>query len=487
MHDALITTDHLWNISSWNAAAERVYGWSAEEAHGRSIIDLLQTQWDNDDARLAAEENVTHGEHWEGEVSQVRKDGRKVRILSAVSRLRDNAGEMAGVVAVNRDVTDQRAVEAALEDARARLMVAQRLEALGRMAGGVAHDFNNLLSVVLGSADLLRVSITHTDSSQKHLRMITHAAERGAALTRQLLAFGRQPIGQQETVEFGQVLRNLEELILRLAGERILVQMQISPAPLFVRSDRSQIEQVVLNLVINARDAMPERGHLCISLDQEGRDVILKVSDTGVGMDEATRARIFEPFFTTRSQQGTGLGLSVVFGVIKQAKGHIDVLTAMGKGTTFVIRLPLLEGMHIPVPSPHPPLCDPGNCRVLLAEDQESVREVVAALLEDLGHSVSVARDGIDAMRLVDNGIRFDLLITDVVMPRMGGPELANRLRKRRPNLPILYLSGFPAEDNSGMATWPVGILQSKPVTRQELALSIARAMMQMQEITKAY
>ena len=357
----------------------------------------------------------------------------------------------------------QRVVERteALQSAEERLRQSQKLEAIGKLAGGVAHDFNNLLTAIMGYSELLLSHLQPEDQARKNAEQIRHAAVRAAALTHQLLAFGRRQVLAAKVLDLNAVAMNLEPMLRRLIGEDL--ELVIVPCPGLgqVRADPGQIEQVIMNLAINARDAMPRGGKLTIEtanveLDagyvrqqvsvRPGPYVLLAVSDTGCGMNAETQAHIFEPFFTTKEQgKGTGLGLATVYGIVKQSDGYVWVYSEPGHGTTFKIYLPRIDGVSTtaePDEARSAPVS--GRETILLVEDEEAVRDLVRGVLEGCGYSVLLAQNGEEALRLSGGHEGpIHLMVTDVVMPRMSGRELAERLASPRPTMKVLYISGY--------------------------------------------
>jgi PAS domain S-box-containing protein len=360
--------------------------------------------------------------------------------------------------ALEREIDERRRAEEALRGVQEQLLQAQKMEAIGRLAGGVAHDFNNLLTVVLSYTDLLIPTLDPTDRRRNYLEEVQRAGERGAALTQQLLAFSRQQVIERKVLDLARIVLEMDAMIRRLVGEDVVVEAVIAPDLGRIKADASSIEQVILNLVVNARDAMPEGGKLTIEaenvdLDETygrehlggiaGEHVLLAISDTGVGMDRATQQRIFEPFFTTKAK-GTGLGLATVFGIVKQAGGNLWVSSEPGKGTIIKVYLPRThEVAHREVPRSTVRLFQ-GTETILVAEDEEQLRQVVRRTLENQGFSVLIASSGMEAIELCEQHPgKIDLLLTDMVMPRMSGRELADRLAPLRPSMKVLYISGY--------------------------------------------
>jgi signal transduction histidine kinase len=348
------------------------------------------------------------------------------------------------------DVTDMRR-------AQERVQQAQRLEAIGRLAGGIAHDFNNLLTVVYTCCALLQRRLREGDPLRTYVEQIDTAAKRGGDLTRQVLSFARDRAVEPRIVDMNDVLRKMTALLKRLIGDDVELRENFDPSLLPVRVDRSQLEQVVMNLALNGRDAMPQGGKLVVSTTNvdlnaaqanelglaRGEYVLLGISDTGVGMDEATRARVFEPFFTTKAGKGTGLGLATSFGIVRQSSGAIAVESTPGKGATVRVWLPAADRPIDDENEPPPSAARPGTETVLLVDDDDPVREPLAEFLRLYGFTILEARSGLTA---IEHAKRYagdiDVLVTDVVMPRMGGKSLAESLIALRPNLKVLYLTG---------------------------------------------
>jgi signal transduction histidine kinase len=368
--------------------------------------------------------------------------------------LRDREGAVKGILSIIADVTDKRRLEEQLRQAL-------KMEAVGRLAGGVAHDFNNILTVITGYGQMLAERIPEDDDMRADLEEILRAADHAGALTSQLLVFSRHKVSNPQVVCLSEIVCRLEKMLRRMIGEDVELFTQTKPDLGKVRADPAQIEQVVLNLAVNARDAMPKGGRLTIEmenveLDQTyarrhigvnpGRYAMIAVSDTGTGMDAETRIRLFEPFFTTKEKgKGTGLGLSTVYGIVKQCGGEIWVYSEVGLGTTFKIYLPLVAG---PEPAEAgPPAIEPiagGAETVLLVEDEAVVRKLVRNILTEQGYSVLESSDPHDALRVCQQHPEtIDLLLTDVVMPHMSGRDLADRALALRPGMRVLYMSGY--------------------------------------------
>ena len=433
-----------------NEAAVRVYGYSQEEFKSMTILDF-QPEEEKTKMLSYLKENSGDG-LYRGHWTHRKKDGKIIEVETTVHELEYSGKRVRLIVA--QDVSERHILEQQLRQS-------QKMEAVGRLAGGVAHDFNNLLMVIKGHTELLRNVLPPADEYSRKVEQIERAADRASGLTRQLLAFSRLQMLQPKVMNLNDAVSDMGRLLPRLIGEDIELIIRPSQTLGAIRADASQMEQIIMNLVVNARDAMPDGGKLIIEtsnaeLDsvyndkhpivRQGRYVLLCVSDTGTGMSLETQAHIFEPFFTTKAQgKGTGLGLATVYGVVKQSGGFIWVYSELGRGTTFKIYFPRVDqpvDRAIPAQtSSEPPR---GTETILLTEDEHDVREVAREFLESGGYTVIEARDGMEALGLVEKHQgAIDLLITDMVMPRMTGQELAARLKEQRPKLRMLYMSGY--------------------------------------------
>ena len=450
--EAIMVTDPRGNIAYVNPAFETVTGYRRDEVLGQNPRILKSGKQDAEFYR-ALWETLTRGEAWTGRFFNRRKDGTLYEAEAVISPVRDSAGRVVNFVAVQRDVTRERQLEEQVRQS-------QRIEAVGRLAGGVAHDFNNLLTIIGGYSDLLLEHLGPQHPQLSHVSEIRKAADRAASLTRQLLAFSRRQVLAPQVIDLNSIFANLHSMLRRLIGEDIEL-VNIPGAHLgLVKVDPGQIEQVILNLIVNARDAMPQGGKITIETDnvvlgadyagahfplKPGPYVLLAVSDTGSGMAPEIQAHIFEPFFTTKEQgKGTGLGLAMVYGIVKQSGGYIWVYSEVGRGTTFKIHLPRVEEKLEPVEAPRRVVGRRGTETILLVEDEAAVRSLVCGVLEGGGYKVLVARNGEDALVVSEQHKGpIHLLLTDVVMPEMGGPELAEHLRPYHREMRVLYMSGY--------------------------------------------
>jgi PAS domain S-box-containing protein len=389
-------------------------------------------------------------------------DGSRRVILNSAVPITGPGGEIEGAIVLNQDVSELRAAEEALHRSEEQLRQAQKMEAVGQLAGGIAHDFNNLLTAILSYCDLLLDEVRHGDPIRADVEQIRQAGQRAAGLTRQLLAFSRRQVLQPRVLSLNTVVAETDGMLRRLLGADIVLDIAGDPDVWQVLADPGQMEQVLLNLVVNARDAMPQGGRLTLTISNRelavdaperphglrpGAYAVLEVSDTGSGIDPANLSRIFEPFFTTKEPgKGTGLGLSTVYGIVQQSGGHIAVQSAPGRGARFTIFLPRhIGGEPAPgVSRPDRRRLPSGTETLLLVEDEAAVRTSARRLLERQGYTVLEARHGADALRIAEeSGRPIDLVVTDLVMPEMGGRELAERLRAHRPGLKVLFISGY--------------------------------------------
>jgi two-component system, cell cycle sensor histidine kinase and response regulator CckA len=472
--DATFVVDQHKKVIAWNRAIEEMTGVHKEEIIGHGdyayalpfcgqrepmLIDLLGTEqsvfrfkYDN----FSSKGNTLYGERFFPAVF----GGRGAYLWGTASPLLDSGGTQVGAIESLRDLTDHKRASEDLLYMQEQLRQAAKMEAVGRLAGGIAHDFNNQLTIVLGYCNLLLEKLPRESPDRKLVREILKAAERSAKLTGQLLAFGRKQVLNPQVLDVHKVLADLLDPLRRMIREDIHVNIQVAPELWQVEADRNQLEQAIINLAINARDAMPGGGRLTIQarnaiLDGKyvlrhmgasgGPHVCLSVSDTGTGIDAATQQRIFEPFFTTKPMgEGTGLGLAMVYGFVKQSGGHMDVISEAGQGACFNIYFPQSAGVSVTeelVPKSAP---STGNETILVIEDEEALRELVASILKSRGYHVLQAADGQSAIALNRQyASPIDLVVCDVIMPGMSGPDVVKQVRSDRPGLRVLYVTGY--------------------------------------------
>jgi two-component system cell cycle sensor histidine kinase/response regulator CckA len=419
------------------------------------------------------------------EVEWKRKDGGTITVRCSGRPVLNEAGALAYLEVFAEDITERRVLEK-------QLRMAQKMEAIGRLSGGIAHDFNNLLGVIIGYSQVMKRSLGPSHPSYEHAEEIEKASQRAVSLTRQLLAFSRQQVLEPAILTLNALVSDMEKMLPRLLGEDIKVDLNLDPALGQVKADQSQLEQVLMNLAVNARDAMPDGGKLTVRTANEvldlaytrqhpgskpGRYVVLAVTDTGTGMDPETQAHIFEPFFTTKERdKGTGLGLSTVYGVVKQSGGYIAVDSEKGKGSTFSIFLPRVEqAVEAPEAVSLKTLSVRGSETILLVEDSEPLRKLAHMFLKDNGYRVLTAADGEDALQVAkQHAAPIHLLLTDVVMPGINGRVLAERLGPWQPGMKVLYMSGYTDSFIAGHGVLEQGIhLLHKPFTEETLARKV--------------
>jgi two-component system, cell cycle sensor histidine kinase and response regulator CckA len=451
-----------WEIASgvvhWSDSLERIVGIPAGSFGGTldSYVALVDPE-DRQRMRLAFERAVASDGEYIVEC-RMGPAGHQNTLIAAQGRVvRDEAGAPLRLVGVALDVTARRELEEQLRHA-------QKMESVGRLAGGIAHDFNNLLTAITGHGELLAQSLDPDDERQADVSAINSAAARAATLTRQLLAYGRQSLLHPEPVNLNDVVSGIEPMLRRLIGEDVRLRTDLAPDLGWVRADAGQLDQVLLNLAVNARDAMPDGGTIVLATDNvdldeaylaehpkahPGRHVSIAVRDTGVGIDPATQGRIFEPYFTTKDRgRGTGLGLATVLGIVEQSGGHIEVESIPGHGTTFRVFLPREAGPQASaIVEPAVATAQQGRETILLAEDEDSVRQLAKTVLEQAGYTVIAASDAESALAAAETHAGpIELLLTDVIMPGANGRELAGSFRQAHPEARVLYMSGYATE-----------------------------------------
>ncbi len=486
--NAIMITDRDGRMEWANPAFTELTGFDVDEALGRNPRELLRSGTHNPSFYAEMWSTIAGGRVWSGELTNQRKDGTLYPEAMTITPVRDASGEIKHFIAIKRALTAERALQA-------QLMQAQKMESVGRLAGGIAHDFNNLLTVINGTIELSLSEMTRDDPLYEDLEEVRTAAGRAATLTRQLLAFSRQQILKREPIRLDGVIRDLSKMLRRLIGEDIELVTTLEPSGT-VLADAGQIEQVIVNLVVNARDAMPTGGRLEISTRDvcweagdplrdpaiaPGCYVEVKVSDSGLGMDAATQARLFEPFFTTKEVgKGTGLGLATVYGIVSQTGGRILAKSGIGKGTTFLILLPLTDAPATTTVAPAPaPMPAARRHAVMIVDDEPALRGLAERMLVREGYEVLAAQNGFEALRMLDrdDAPSIDLLLTDIIMPGMSGAELVAKLRVRRADLRVLFMSGYTDDRVVHHGVDPRDDLLNKPFTVAELTQRVAAAL----------
>ena len=469
-----------------NRAAQAVFRCTRAELLALTVEELCAPAAE----RIARTCLVSEGEQSFEWVS-TRKDGSAFWAEATVQPTR--IGGAGCVLAVVRDVSGRRTAAEENERLQAQLLHAQKMESVGRLAGGVAHDFNNMLTVILGEAELIREAMPEGSACRESAEEISRAAHRSRDVTRQLLAFSRKQVAAPRAVDLNALAEEMRQALARLIGEDIELVLAPAPALWPVRLDPAQLDQILVNLVVNARDAMPDGGRITIETTNvvvsdtraapalagipAGRYALLVVRDEGAGMDEETLAHLFEPFFTTkRAGTGTGLGLATVYGIVTQNRGYVRVESAPARGSTFRIYLPRTD-LELETPEGASPTVDAGGGRILLVEDEDLVRTTAGKMLESLGYQVTSVTSAAEALELCARGdVALDLLLTDVVMPEMKGTELRQRLEAIRPGLPTVFMSGYTSDAGADAARVGAGFVQ-KPFSAGELAREIRRAL----------
>ena len=477
------TSDWVWEVDAagvftyCSPASQHLLGRAPEELLGHTCFELMPEP-DAQRVREALRPMVRVRMPFAGlEHPVLGPGGRLLTMETGGVPVLDAQGALLGYRGISRDVSERKLIEAELRQA-------QKMEALGRLAGGVAHDFNNLLNVIVGYSDLLLRRLPRAGEAWGQLEQIQKAAEQATGLTRQLLAFSRRRSQSAEDLNLNAVVAELERMLRRLIGEDVELELSLGADLARVHADRSQLEQVILNLAVNARDAMPAGGRLGIETKDGGADtlgvpaVVLTVTDTGQGMDAETQARIFEPFFT--KEEGTGLGLSTAFGIVRRAGGELRVSSQPGRGTHFEVFLPAASEKAAPRPAPESSRSVlTGQETVLVVEDQEMARNLVREMLSLLGYQVLTAANGRQALDLASaHSGPIHLLLTDVVMPGLSGPETAEHLRVVRPDTRVLFMSGYSDDRIAGYGVLESGApLLDKPFTSDTLARAVRQVL----------
>lgn len=483
---AVVTVDgqRLYNSPSY----QKLLGYSLEELEKTSAYEQIHPD-DMEAVKAAAEEARTTGLGRRLEYRVRHKNGDWRVLESTASAVRDAEGKVEKLVIVNRDITERRALEQ-------QLVLSQRLEAVGKLSGGIAHDFNNILGVIIGYSEALQQSIGPENPLREAIDEIEKAGQRAAVLTQQLLAFSRKQVLEPKVLDLNIIVADMQKMLVRLIGEDVALKFCPGQELGKVKADHGQIEQVILNLAVNARDAMPRGGELRIETANgeltekdsaryryvvPGQYVVLKVSDTGIGMDTETQSHVFEPFFTTKVKgKGTGLGLATVYGVVKQSGGYIWLESALGKGATFRVFLPLAEGLEEKPSATLPVIRQQNGPRtVLLVEDEPSLRRLTQKALGEMGYLILPASDAAEAVEIAaKTRVPIDLLLTDVIMPGLSGGELAKKLSSQFPHMRVLFMSGYTDGAIEVRGDLKPGlVVLRKPFTRETLLRTVDEAL----------
>ena len=471
-------------ITNWNLGAQRIKGYAPEEIVGAHFSKFYTTEDRQAGEPQRALEAVARDGQFEKEGWRVRKDGSRFWANVVLDAIRNDQGELIGFATITRDITERRKSQELLEDAREALLQSQKMEAIGQLTGGIAHDFNNLLMAVLGSLELMRKRLPDDPKLLALLENAVQGAQRGSTLTKRLLAVARRQELRHEAIDIPELVRGMSDLLRRSLGPSVVIETRFPPVCKPVLGDANQLEMILLNLTVNARDAMLGGGQIVIATRDEvlrpgdgsrlnpGSYVCLTVRDTGIGMDEATLRRAIEPFFTTKGPgKGTGLGLSMVHGVAEQSGGWFNLQSRLGEGTTAELWLPVADG-QAPAPSRSErtlsdTAVDHPSLTILAVDDDELVLTNTVAILDDLGHVGIAASSGKRALEILEQRGAIDLVLTDYAMPQMTGLELANAIKKHWPNLLVVIATGFaemPEETDDSLPRL------GKPFTAAELA-----------------
>jgi PAS domain S-box-containing protein len=495
--DGIVSIDHRGRITEFNAAAERMFGHARTAALGRDMADLLIPESHREVHRAGLARHLATGEARvlgrRIELTAVRADGTEMPVELAVTRIPLDGPPV--FTAYVRDLTERKQAEKALRDSEEQLRQAQKMDAIGTLAGGVAHDFNNLLTGILGHAQLVRAATEAGHKAHRSAEVIETAARRGAALTQQLLGFARKGKNQNVPVDLHATVHEVIGLLTRTVDKNIRMSSRSAVERPVVAGDPDQLQQVILNLAVNARDAMPDGGEMLFVTDgstfdasdfrrpQEiapGRYIVLSISDTGCGISEDVRRRIFEPFFTTKSQgKGTGMGLAMVYGIVKNHGGWVAVESALGRGTTVRVHLPQAQDLRTSESLRLSTDARPGTGRILVVDDEEIVRSVAEEFLRHLGYDVVTAADGLEAVEYYEKfGRTIDAVLLDMIMPRMGGRDCFRALREMNPDVRAVLSTGY-GPDVVAQELLDEGMrgFVAKPYRLEQLADAVARAL----------
>lgn len=483
--DAILVRDLDQNIRYWNKGAEHIYGWTAEEAIGRNVKELLfkesSAQFDE------GCDLVVKNEAWQGEIHQTRRDGAEIIVESRWTLVRDEKGQPNSILVINTDITEKKRTES-------QFLRAQRMESIGTLAGGIAHDLNNILSPILMAIDMLQLKATD-ETSRKWLEVLRGNAERGADMVRQVLSFARGVAGERVALQPKHLIKEIIKILKETLPKTIQISFEIPPDLWIISADATQMHQVLMNLCVNARDAMPEGGSISIKAEnvlvdenyarmhleaKPGRFVVISVTDTGPGMSPEVQSRIFEPFFTTKEMtQGTGLGLSTALTIVKSHGGFINVYSEQHKGSQFSLYLPAVDtpgaleaaADKTDLPLGHGEL-------ILVVDDEESIREITRGTLETFGYTVLTASDGTEALAIyADKKNEIAVVLTDMVMPFMDGSATIRALQRMNPRVRIIAASGLGGQRAGEGVLESVSVFLTKPYTAEKLLKTLAQVL----------
>jgi PAS domain S-box-containing protein len=489
---AIFQLDPEGHVISWNTGAQRIKGYPPDEIIGQHFSRFYTEEDKAAGVPAAALKQAAETGRFEAEGYRVRKDGSKFFASVVIDAIRDDNGNMVGFAKVTRDITERVQAARQLKEAEERLVASQKLDAVGQLSGGIAHDFNNLLMIVLGNLETAQRYLRQAPSNPNLIRAVANAmrgAQRASSLTSRLLAFSRRQALDPKTISVNTFLNNIVDFLYRTLGEQIEIQTVGAAGLWQIEIDVNQLEAAVVNLAINARDAMPDGGKLTIEasnvfVDDEyhrmnpeimpGQYVAISVTDTGTGMAPDVLRQAFEPFYTTKELgRGTGLGLSQVYGFVKQSGGHVKLYSEVGHGTSVKMYFPRHGGKNAQEEAAHEPGIASGDAEtILVVEDDPDLRSYIAEILRSLDYRVMLAADSAAALeRLASNKGRVDLLLTDIVMPGLNGRQLAEKAREQNPDLKVLYMTGYSrnAVVHQGRLDEGVDLLQ-KPMSQAELA-----------------
>ena len=487
---AVYTAEALFTYVS--PSAQKLLGYDPAALIGTSAFDLVHPD-DQEAVRQAFHRTLMHAQYSTAHLFRIRHADGSWRHFETLARNLIDHPQIRGVVVTHRDVTERMQSDAQVTQLREQLLQSQKMEAIGRLAGGIAHDFNNLLTSIIGYADLVLRGPRVDGETGEAVREIEAAAYRAADLTRRLLAFSRKQVLQSKVVDVNELVLNLEKMLKRMIGEDVRLESRLSPSLGRVRADPMQLEQVIINLAVNARDAMPNGGTLRIDTENvevgpgsiltpadvaPGEYAMIVVTDTGHGMDDQVKAHLFEPFFTTKAPgKGTGLGLATVYGIVRQSGGQVEVSSAPGRGAAFRIYLPVVQEERSAEADAQRGCMDRGGSEtILVVEDEESLLRMMVQSLKSCGYTTLSASSAAAAIELLEKGGHgtISLLLTDIVMPSMGGPDLAKEVRKRLAGVKVLFISGYPAGEITAEQLLEEGAgFLSKPFSLKDLAANV--------------